>query len=59
MKKLLIDPHVGLPNDFIVGDRWTQTDVKERPLDGPEECLVELLFCRKASSMSGFVDVVA
>ena len=33
-KKLLIDLHVGLPDDFIVGDRWKMTDVKERPLDG-------------------------
>ena len=35
------------------------TDVKERPLDGPKEDLVDLLFCRKTSDMSGFVDVVA
>ena len=54
MKRLLIDLHVGLSNDFVVGDRWKMTDVKERPLDGPEEGLVELLFCKKAGHMSGF-----
>ena len=58
-KKLLIDLHVGLSNDFAVGDRWKMTDVKGRPLDCPEEGLVELLFCRKTSDMSSFVDVVA
>ena len=57
--KLLMDLHIGLHNDFDVGDRWKRTDVKERPLDGPEEVLVEFLFCKKASNMSGFVDVVA
>ena len=45
-KKLLIDLHVGLSNDFVVGDRWKMTDVKERPLNGPKQSLVELLFCR-------------
>ena len=59
LKQLLIDLHVGLSNDFVVGDRWKMTDVKERPLDGPKEGLVELLFFRKTSDMSGFVDVVA
>ena len=59
MKKLLIDLNVGLSNDLVVGDRWKMTDVKERPLDDPKEGLAELLFCRKASDMSGFVDVVA
>ena len=59
MKKLLVDLHVGLSNDFVVGDRWKMTDVKERPLDGPKEGLVELLFFRKTSDMSSLVDVVA
>ena len=59
LKKLLVDLHVGLANDFVVGDRWKMTDVKERPLDAPKEGLVELLFCRKTSDMSSFVDVVA
>ena len=52
-KKLLLDLHVGLSNDFVVGDRWKMTDVKERPLDGPKEGLVEVLF-RKASYMIEF-----
>ena len=59
LKKLLVDLDVGLSNGFVVGDRWKMTDVKERPLDGPKEGLVELLFYRKASDMSSFVDVVA
>ena len=59
LKKLLIDLNVGLANDFVVGDRWKMTDVKKRPLDGPKEGLVELLFLRKTSNMSGFEDVVA
>ena len=59
LKKLLVDLHVGLSNDFVVGDRWKMTDVKERPLDGPKEGLVELLFFRKTSDMSSLVDVVA
>ena len=42
LKKLLVDLHAGLSNDFRVGDRWKMTDVKERPLDGPKEGLVEL-----------------
>ena len=58
LEKLLVDLNVGLPNDFVVGDRWKMTDVKERPLDGPKKGLVELLFFRKASSMSCLVDVV-
>ena len=58
-KKLLIDLDIGFSNDLVVGDRWKRTDVKERPLDGPKEGLVELLFCRKTGDMSGFVDVVA
>ena len=57
--EVLIDLHVGLSNDFVVGDRWKMTDVKERPLDVPKKGLVELLFCRKTSDMSGLVDVVA
>ena len=56
LKKFLIDLNVGLPNDFIVGDRWKMTDVKERPLDGPKKGLVELLFLRKTSDMSCLVD---
>ena len=36
LKKLLAGPDVGLSNDFVVGDRWKMTDVKERPLDGPK-----------------------
>ena len=52
LKQLLVDLHVGLTNDFIVGDRWKMTDVKERPLDGPKEGLVELLLFRKTSDMS-------
>ena len=59
LKKLLVDLHVGLSNDFVVGDRWKMTDVKKRPLDGPKEGLVELLFFRKTSDMSSFVDAVA
>ena len=59
LKKLLVDLHVGLSNDFLVGDRWKMTDVKERPLDGPKEGLVELLFCRKTCDMPCLVDVVA
>ena len=58
-KQLLIDLHVGLSNDFVVGDRWKMTDVKERPLDGPKEGLVELLLFRQSGDMSCFVDVVA
>ena len=59
LKKLLVDLNVGLSNDFVVGDRWKMTDVKERPLDGPKEGLVELLLCRQSGDMSCFVDVVA
>ena len=59
LKQLLVDLHVGLANDLVVGDRWKMTDVKERPLDGPKEGLVELLFGRKTSDMLSFVDVVA
>ena len=59
LKKLLVDLAVGLSNDFVVGDRWKMTDVKERPPDGPKEGLVEFLFFRKTSDMSSLVDVVA
>ena len=51
LEKLLVDLHVGLSNDFVVGDRWKMTDVKERPLDGPKESLVELLFCREEGEL--------
>ena len=54
-----MDLHVGLSNDFVVGDRWKMTDVKKRPLDGPKEGQVELLFFRKTSDMSSLVHVVA
>ena len=59
LKKLLVDLHIGLSNDFVLGDRWKMIDVKERPLDGPKEGLVELLFCRKMCDMPCLVDVVA
>ena len=52
LKQLLVDLHVGLSNDFVVGDQWKMIDVKERPLDGPKEDLVELLFFRKTSDMA-------
>ena len=41
LKKLLVDLHIGLSNDCVVGDRWKMTDVRERPLDGQKEGLVE------------------
>ena len=59
LKELLVDLDVRLSNDFVVGDRWEMTDIKERPLDGPKKGLVELLFLRKTGDMSGLVDVVA
>ena len=37
----------GLSNDLVFGDRWKMADVKKRPLDGPMEGLIEMLFCRK------------
>ena len=55
LKKLLIDLNAGPSNDFVVGDRWKMTDVKKRPKEG----LVELLFLRKTSNVSGFEDVGA
>ena len=55
LAKLLIGLNTGSPNDLVVGDQCKMIDVKERPLDGPEDGLVEVLFCRKSSAMSGFV----
>ena len=34
-------------------------NVEKRPVDGPEEGLIELLFFGKTGNMSGLVDVVA
>ena len=51
--------YVGLSDDFDVGHRGQMTDFEERPIDGPEEGLVELLFVGEGSNVPGLVDVVA